>query len=714
MPLMGVPGGGALGPVGPSGPQGIQGIAGIGAFSSQHLVRYVDYVHGADNNSGLGPTAAFKTISAAVTDLITESSAIYVSDTPRLGIGTIVCLPGAHDLGTGLVLDPHYPVEIRGMRGGSLGGGNNEKNTKAPLTIFYSSGTPSALVNVYQHSTVFSGQGFAFRDICWHLSSSQTAALYTENLSYTEVTGNLFVSSNDSPLNAYGINAKHDSNYGTDSSWWRVDDNLYRNVGLVTMTSNQGSGQLNRWQITGNNGTVDGGSPLSSIIDCHYGQSLRIFNNNIEVLSGTDVVGLLLDHCWQCTVVGNDGEASSDTQPFISVTHGGYHAFVGGTCLLVAGSSSAGIYASFDSTAAYSTIYNPTIIPSGTTAQKDKVTDANGTNIVSGSVNSGGSSANTQTDNYTLVLTDASKVVEMNKSTSCVLSVPFASNVAFPVGTEIEVCQIGAGQVTVQSAGASASAVSISPSGSDTYATSYATTSCSPHSNRLQLLAILNSRTGAAASTPTVTGCGLTWTQVDTQTFASAASNQRRLTVFRALGTPTPGALTVDFGGVTQSGCQWRLTEFQNIDTSGSNGSSAVVQSAKAAVSADGQDTSLSVTLSAFAASYNRTYVAVAHSYNEDTTPRASWTELGDPGTTYGSPSQALETQWSDAAGAAITASGSWTTSSYAAILAIEVSTLPLTIHSESGNTKLSGQYAVATLRNRSSDEWVLSGDLTA
>lgn len=56
---------------------------------------------------------------------------------------------------------------------------------------------------------------------------------------------------------------------------------------------------------------------------------------------------------------------------------------------------------------------------------------------------------NTQTDSYTLVLADAGGRVHMNKSTANNLTVPPNSDVAFPVGTEIEIKQIGAGQTTI-------------------------------------------------------------------------------------------------------------------------------------------------------------------------------------------------------------------------------------------------------------------------
>jgi hypothetical protein len=55
---------------------------------------------------------------------------------------------------------------------------------------------------------------------------------------------------------------------------------------------------------------------------------------------------------------------------------------------------------------------------------------------------------NTQTASYTLALTDASCLVEMNVATGCTLTVPPNSTVAFPVGSVVDVEQYGAGQVT--------------------------------------------------------------------------------------------------------------------------------------------------------------------------------------------------------------------------------------------------------------------------
>ena len=51
---------------------------------------------------------------------------------------------------------------------------------------------------------------------------------------------------------------------------------------------------------------------------------------------------------------------------------------------------------------------------------------------------------------YTLVLTDANNtMVELNNASAITLTVPLNSSVAFPVGSQINLLQTGAGQVTV-------------------------------------------------------------------------------------------------------------------------------------------------------------------------------------------------------------------------------------------------------------------------
>lgn len=56
---------------------------------------------------------------------------------------------------------------------------------------------------------------------------------------------------------------------------------------------------------------------------------------------------------------------------------------------------------------------------------------------------------NRQTASYTLVLSDADKLVEMNVGSANNLTIPLNSSVAFPIGTQILLAQYGAGQTTI-------------------------------------------------------------------------------------------------------------------------------------------------------------------------------------------------------------------------------------------------------------------------
>jgi hypothetical protein len=56
---------------------------------------------------------------------------------------------------------------------------------------------------------------------------------------------------------------------------------------------------------------------------------------------------------------------------------------------------------------------------------------------------------NRQTASYTLVLSDADKLVEMNVGSANNLTIPLNSSVAFGIGTQILLAQYGAGQTTI-------------------------------------------------------------------------------------------------------------------------------------------------------------------------------------------------------------------------------------------------------------------------
>lgn len=146
--------------------------------------------------------------------------------------------------------------------------------------------------------------------------------------------------------------------------------------------------------------------------------------------------------------------------------------------------------------------------------------------------------------------------------------------------------------------------------GSNTGATSYATASITPGTNDL-ILAAVQTRTGITANPtqPTASGCGLTWVVIASVVYDDTSSSRKRLTLFRALGTPSSGAITFDEAGQSQTHASWVVDQVTGMDTSGTNGSGAIVQSATN-FNDTGANTgkTLTVTLGAFGSGSNITY----------------------------------------------------------------------------------------------------------
>ena len=62
-------------------------------------------------------------------------------------------------------------------------------------------------------------------------------------------------------------------------------------------------------------------------------------------------------------------------------------------------------------------------------------------------------SRNSQSASYTLILSDADKLLEMNVASGNNLTVPLNSSQAFPIGTQITLLQVGTGQTTIVATG---------------------------------------------------------------------------------------------------------------------------------------------------------------------------------------------------------------------------------------------------------------------
>ncbi len=136
----------------------------------------------------------------------------------------------------------------------------------------------------------------------------------------------------------------------------------------------------------------------------------------------------------------------------------------------------------------------------------------------------------------------------------------------------------------------------------DANQSSWTTASITPTSDALILPCIVVMR-GFSPTTPTVTGNSITYdliARADHDTAGQFASTF----LFRGLNaSPTSGVITIDVGAA-HDGALWTVTEFAGVDTSGSNGSGAIVQSATNTGSIASSST-LTVTLASFADAAN-------------------------------------------------------------------------------------------------------------
>jgi hypothetical protein len=157
-------------------------------------------------------------------------------------------------------------------------------------------------------------------------------------------------------------------------------------------------------------------------------------------------------------------------------------------------------------------------------------------------------------------------------------------------------------------------------------ASTYVTGSWTPTADRLVLACVENARTGTP-TTPTLSGNGLTWTQVATYV-CDTVDPQFRITVFVAKtgATPSAGAVTVAFGGVSQIGGSIIVDELDVAYLSGTD-LDAIVQSKTGSVDASG--TSESISLNSAITSGNASYGLIFLQHANAVTPGSGHSALG-------------------------------------------------------------------------------------
>lgn len=170
----------------------------------------------------------------------------------------------------------------------------------------------------------------------------------------------------------------------------------------------------------------------------------------------------------------------------------------------------------------------------------------------------------------------------------------------------------------------------LTSSSSATDGTSFSTASITPAANALILLTFLSRRGDSVepAVPSSVTGNGLTWVQVNSIYYDTTSTSRRTLTVFRAMGaSPSAGAVSIT-APATLTSAVWSVDQFTGVDTSGTNGSGAVVQSVTNSTSSG---TSLTVTLSSFGDANNATFGAFGNADGLfSSTAGTGFSKLGD------------------------------------------------------------------------------------
>lgn len=180
-------------------------------------------------------------------------------------------------------------------------------------------------------------------------------------------------------------------------------------------------------------------------------------------------------------------------------------------------------------------------------------------------------------------------------------------------------------------------------------ATSFSVASASLTASKLYLISIYNNSAGSGnnAAPSSVTIAGVSFTKIND---VVAETSWGRLSVWRAMpGSNASGTGTISFANA-QDAAIWSLSEFSGIDTTGTNGSGAIVQSAVTGPTTN--TTSMNVTLAAFGSTGNAAYSACTAAYgtaqNPTFTPETNWSEIHDREQDASGWTIALHTIWRD------------------------------------------------------------------
>ena len=304
---------------------------------------------------------------------------------------------------------------------------------------------------------------------------------------------------------------------------------------------------------------------------------------------------------------------------------------------------------------------------------------------------------NAQTTNYTAQATDVGKVIEMNNGSATTLTIPPS---VFTTGQTFEVCQVGAGPVTIGAVSGTPSVTHVSDVESSGSPLSSLTIAPAAVGNAV----LFSIRIGSTTVTGTPTGGGCTWTQIGSPVVGTdtAVTTQTWLGVCTTTGTST---VTVTWTGTI--GTDFTVLGAHEFSSGLGAGTTWTLDGS--AVTVNTTSTSTAVTFpSVTAAGSNELYYTEI--YTTNTTPAGSSAGF----TYYGGGSKDLAVWNLAATGTLAPTATQSSTGFYSGIGFCLIATNPtVTIDAPGGANVLNEQWSSATVRFRSGTECVLAGDLT-
>ena len=227
---------------------------------------------------------------------------------------------------------------------------------------------------------------------------------------------------------------------------------------------------------------------------------------------------------------------------------------------------------------------------------------------------------------------------------------------------------------------------------STTDATDYDTASITPTANALVLVTVMSRNdAGSEPTTPTLSGCNITWVKINESYYFPSGSNRRKVTMFRGLSdSPTSGAITISHGADTMDGCLWQVSEITGVSTDGTSGSGAIVQ---APTPTTGLGTDSLLSMATLANSTNLVFGTTVNN-NAAITPNTDWNEIAEhSNSTLGIRAQ-IQYKANDTEFGGTFASSNW------GCIAIEVT-------SGAGGTGGGGAYYSDEMKNDNVNNWV-------